>query len=129
MLDIELWKKKEEEERNAHIAVLNKDRQTLQLELQEIDGKLKNLNLEKGKRLNELKQQWNDQQQQIADARNRQAERLKNEDRLEQQRITAEKNNYESQMNRELHSQGADTDRLQSITSQRNEIAADLQFI
>ena len=47
MLDIELWKKKEEEERNAHIAVLNKDRQTLQLELQEIDGKLKNLNLEK----------------------------------------------------------------------------------
>lgn len=129
MLDIELWKKKEEEERNAHIAVLNKDRQTLQLELQEIDGKLKNLNLEKGKRLNELKQQWNDQQQQIADERNRQAEQLKNEDRLEQQRITAEKNNYESQMNRELHSQGADTERLQSITSQLNEIEAELQFI
>ena len=32
-------------------------------------------------------------------------------------------------MSRELHSQGADTERLQSITSQLNEIEAELQFI
>ena len=68
-------------------------------------------------------------QQDIAHEKETQAGSIRLEDKEEQQRIATEKAEYERQMKQELHSQGADTERLQQISSQLRDIDRELQFI
>lgn len=68
-------------------------------------------------------------QQDIAHEKDTQAGSIRLEDKEEQQRIATEKAEYERQMKQELHSQGADTERLQQISSQLRDIDRELQFI
>lgn len=129
MLDLDDWKKKAEAERAAKLRKLEEEKQRIAAELKEIDGKLNNLNREKSEKLNQLKQEWNRVQQDIAHEKETQAGSIRLEDKEEQQRIATEKAEYERQMKQELHSQGADTERLQQISSQLRDIDRELQFI
>ena len=129
MLDLDDWKKKAEAERTAKLRKLEEEKQRIAAELKEIDGKLNNLNREKSEKLNQLKQEWNRVQQDIAHEKETQAGSIRLEDKEEQQRIATEKAEYERQMKQELHSQGADTERLQQISSQLRDIDRELQFI
>lgn len=66
MLDLEEWKKKANEERNAKINRLENEQRKRVAELDGINSKLKNLNKEKTEKLDSLKQEWNKQQQALA---------------------------------------------------------------
>lgn len=47
----------------------------------------------------------------------------------EQRRISSIKTEYEADMQKELHSQGADTERLQDIANQLAQLEKELSFI
>ena len=81
-------------------------------ELEGINNKLKNLNKEKTEKLDNLKQAWNQQQQTLATEKKTQAEIIGKEEKEEQRRISSIKAEYEADMQKELHSQGADTERF-----------------
>ena len=67
MLDLDDWKKKAEAERTAKLRKLEEGKtQRIAAELRKFDGKLNNLNREKSEKLNQLKQEWNRVQQDIA---------------------------------------------------------------
>lgn len=66
MLDLEEWKKKANEERNAKINRLENEQRKRVAELDGINSKLKNLNKEKTEKLDSLKLEWNKQQQALA---------------------------------------------------------------
>ena len=129
MLDLEEWKKKAEAECGKKLEALQQKKTGLAAELKRIDEKLGGLNEEKSRELNRLKQEWNALQQRIAGEKQRLAESVKKEDEDEKRRISAEKAEYESQMKQELHSQGADTERLQQIAGQLQDIDRELLFI
>lgn len=118
MLDLEEWKKKANEERNAKINRLENEQRKRVAELDGINSKLKNLNKEKTEKLDSLKQEWNKQQQALAAEKKTQAEVIGKEEKEEQRRISSIKTEYEADMQKELHSQGADTERLQDIANQ-----------
>ena len=129
MLDLEEWKKKANDERTAKTAQLESEKYKLAAELDEINRKLKNLNQEKVEKLNNLKQEWDKQQQTFATEKKTQAEIISKEEKEEQQRISSIKAEYEADMQKELHSQGADTERLQDIANQLVQIEKELSFI
>lgn len=129
MLDLEEWKKKANEERNAKIGQLENEKRRLATELEEINNKLKNLNQEKAEKLNNLKQEWNKRQQTFASEKKAQTEVISKEEKEEQRRISSIKAEYEADMQKELHSQGADTERLQDIANQLTQIEKELSFI
>lgn len=58
-----------------------------------------------------------------------QADNIRKEDKEEQQRIASVKAEYENDMQKELHTQGADTERLQNIAEQLQNIEQELLFI
>ena len=64
-----------------------------------------------GEKLDNLKQAWNQQQQTLATEKKTQAEIIGKEEKEEQRRISSIKAEYEADMQKELHSQGADTER------------------
>ncbi len=120
MLDLEEWKKKANEERNAQINRLENEQRKRVAELDGINSKLKNLNKEKTEKLDSLKLEWNKQQQALAAEKKTQAEVIGKEEKEEQRRISSIKTEYEADMQKELHSQGADTERLQDIEAEEN---------
>ena len=129
MLDLEEWKKKANEERNAKINRLENEQRKRVAELDGINSKLKNLNKEKTEKLDSLKQEWNKQQQALAAEKKTQAEVIGKEEKEEQRRISSIKTEYEADMQKELHSQGADTERLQDIANQLAQLEKELSFI
>lgn len=129
MLDLEEWKKKANAERQQKLHGLEAQQHTLRSELKKVEEKLKNLNGEKTEKLNKLKGEWKDRQQQMAAEKELQAETIRKEEQEEQKRIAADKDNYEREMQKELHSQGADTERLQEIAGQLMQINEELKFI
>ena len=129
MLDLEEWKKKANEERNAKINQLENEKRKRVAELDGINSKLKNLNKEKTEKLDSLKQEWNKQQQALAAEKKTQAEVIGKEEKEEQRRISSIKTEYEADMQKELHSQGADTERLQDIANQLVQLEKELSFI
>ena len=129
MLDLEEWKKKANEERNAKINRLESEQRKRVAELEDINSKLKNLNKEKTEKLDSLKQEWNKQQQALAAEKKTQAEAIGKEEKEEQRRISSIKTEYEADMQKELHSQGADTERLQDIANQLVQLEKELSFI
>lgn len=129
MLDLEEWKKKANDERTAKTAQLESGKHKLAAELEEINNKLKNLNQEKAEKLNNLKREWDRQQQTLATEKKTQAEVISKEEKEEQRRISSIKAEYEADMQKELHSQGADTERLQDIANQLVQIEKELSFI
>lgn len=129
MLDLEEWKKKANDERNIRIGHLENEKQALAAELEEINHKLKNLSQEKAEKLNELKQEWDKRQQTLATEKRIQTEAIGKEEKEEKQRISSIKAEYEADMQKELHSQGADTERLQDIADQLVQIEKELSFI
>ena len=129
MLDLEEWKKKANEERNAKINRLENEQRKRVAELDGINSKLKNLNKEKTEKLDSLKQEWNKQQQALAAEKKTQAEVIGKEEKEEQRRISSIKTEYEADMQKELHSQGADTERLQDIANQLVQLEKELSFI
>ena len=129
MLDLEEWKKKANEERNAKINQLENEKRKRAAELEGINNKLKNLNKEKTEKLDNLKQAWNQQQQTLATEKKTQAEIIGKEEKEEQRRISSIKAEYEADMQKELHSQGADTERLQDIANQLAQLDKELSFI
>ena len=129
MPDLENWKKKEESERAAKLELMKAEEQKLKLELQRIDDKLQNLNREKKDKLELLKKNWNDQQQQLKTEKEKQLGTIEQEDREERIRIADEKEEYNRAMKQELHSQGADTEKLQQNTLQLHTIEKELAFI
>mgnify|MGYP001335128956 FL=1 len=128
MLDLEEWKKKANEERNTKINQLENEKRKRAAELEGINNKLKNLNKEKTEKLDNLKQAWN-QQQTLATEKKTQAEIIGKEEKEEQRRISSIKAEYEADMQKELHSQGADTERLQDIANQLAQLDKELSFI
>lgn len=58
-----------------------------------------------------------------------QAEVIGKEEKEEQRRISSIKTEYEADMQKELHSQGADTERLQDIANQLAQLEKELSFI
>ena len=129
MLDLEEWKKKANEERNTKINQLENEKRKRAAELEGINNKLKNLNKEKTEKLDNLKQAWNQQQQTLATEKKTQAEIIGKEEKEEQRRISSIKAEYEADMQKELHSQGADTERLQDIANQLAQLDKELSFI
>ena len=129
MLDLEEWKKKANEERNAKINRLENEQRKRVAELDGINSKLKNLNKEKTEKLDSLKLEWNKQQQALAAEKKTQAEVIGKEEKEEQRRISSIKTEYEADMQKELHSQGADTERLQDIANQLAQREKELSFI
>ena len=129
MLDLEEWKKKANEERNTKINQLENEQRKRVAELDGINSKLKNLNKEKTEKLDSLKQEWNKQQQALAAEKRTQAEVIGKEEKEEQRRISSIKTEYEADMQKELHSQGADTERLQDIANQLAQLEKELSFI
>lgn len=129
MLDLEEWKKKAEAERSRKLAELDAQRRQLQQDVQAIEGKLANLNTEKTNKLNALKKDWNELQHKMEGEQQAQADAIRKEDKEEQRRISSIKGEYETEMQKELHSQGADTERLQSIADLLLDIDRELQFI
>lgn len=129
MLDLEEWKKKANEERNAKINRLENEQRKRVAELDGINSKLKNLNKEKTEKLDSLKLEWNKQQQALAAEKKTQAEVIGKEEKEEQRRISSIKTEYEADMQKELHSQGADTERLQDIANQLAQLEKELSFI
>ena len=127
MLDLEEWKKKANEERNTKINQLENEKRKRAAELEGINNKLKNLNKEKTEKLDNLKQAWN--QQTLATEKKTQAEIIGKEEKEEQRRISSIKAEYEADMQKELHSQGADTERLQDIANQLAQLDKELSFI
>lgn len=98
-------------------------------ELQQTESKLNNLNKEKSDKLNNLKQEWNKLLQNLNNEKSAQADNIRKEDKEEQQRIASVKAEYENDMQKELHTQGADTERLQNIAEQLQNIEQELLFI
>ena len=129
MLDLDTWKKKEETERQGKLELMKAEEQKLQLELQRIDDKLQNLNREKKDKLDLLKKNWTDQQQQLKTEKEKQLASIEQEDREERNRIGDEKEAYNQAMKQELHSQGADTEKLQQNALQLHTIEEELTFI
>ena len=129
MLDLEEWKKKAETERRKKLEELEQKRKDLKTRLQQIEEKLGGLNDEKSGQLNLLKQEWNALLQRIAQEKELQTKTIREEDKTEQTRIQEEKSAYEMQMKQELHTQGADTERLQQIAEQLRDIDRELLFI
>ncbi|KAB3746535.1 ATP-binding protein, partial [Phocaeicola vulgatus] len=129
MLDLEEWKKKANEERNAKINRLENEQRKRVAELDGVNSKLKNLNKEKTEKLDSLKLEWNKQQQALAAEKKTQAEVIGKEEKEEQRRISSIKTEYEADMQKELHSQGADTERLQDIANQLAQLEKELSFI
>lgn len=129
MLDLENLKQKTEEERSAQLKLLVAEEQQLKLELQRIDEKLNNLNHERTEKQQAIKQLWTEQEKEAEKELRQLVENVEHEEREEQQRIAAEKKAYRKQMDEELHSQGADTERLQQIAVQLNELKKELNFI
>lgn len=129
MLDLEEWKKRAEAERTAKISQLENEKLQRTAELEEINSKLNNLNQEKADKLNSTKQEWNRLQQTLAEEKKAQADLIGKEEKEEQQRISSVKAEYEADMQKELHSQGADTERLQDIADQLGKLEKELAFI
>lgn len=129
MLDLEEWKKKAEAERTAKITQLENEKYKLTTELEDINGKLKNLNQERADKLNTLKLEWTRLQQTIAEEKKARTELISKEEKDEQRRISSIKAEYEGDMQKELHSQGADTERLQDIADQLSKLEKELAFI
>lgn len=59
----------------------------------------------------------------------KQADTIQQEEQEEQKRIASVKADYENDMQKELHKQGADTERLQDIAKQLLDIEQELLFI
>ena len=129
MLDLENWKKKAEAERNRKLHELEEQKMQAHNELQQTESKLNNLNKEKSDKLNNLKQEWNKLLQNLNNEKSAQADNIRKEDKEEQQRIASVKAEYENDMQKELHTQGADTERLQNIAEQLQNIEQELLFI
>ena len=129
MLDLEEWKKKAETERNSKIRQLENEKCRLSAELEEINSRLQNLNREKAVKLDRIKQEWNGLQQKLAEEKKAQADLIGQEEKNEQRRISSVKAEYEADMQKELHSQGADTERLQGIADQLGRLEKELAFI
>ena len=98
-------------------------------ELKQIEAKLNNLNKEKAEKLNTLKQEWSGLQHNLANEKKKQADTIQQEEQEEQKRIASVKADYENDMQKELHKQGADTERLQDIAKQLQDIEQELLFI
>lgn len=128
-LELETLKKQAETERTSKLNLLNTEEQQLEQELKIINEKLNNLNREKSDKLQKLKQEWTQRQNDLNQEKKTQAETIDQEDKQEHQRIDAEKTEYRKQMKQELHSQGADTGRLQDIANQLKSIEEELLFI
>ena len=129
MLDLENWKKKAQEERERKLYELEAQKVQAQNELKLTENKLNNLNKEKTDKLNGLKQEWNSLQQNLTNEKAEQAETIRKEEQEEQKRIASVKADYENEMQKELHTQGADTERLQDIAKQLQDIEQELLFI
>lgn len=129
MLDLENWKKKAENERTRKLQELEEQKVQAYSELQQTESKLNNLNKEKADKLGALKLEWNELMQKLLNEKNEQAENIRKEEREEQRRIASVKADYENEMQKELHSQGADTGRLQDIAGQLQDIDRELLFI
>lgn len=128
-LELDTLRKQAEAERTAKLNLLKAEEQQLELELKLIDEKLNNLNREKSDKLQKLKQEWTQRLNDLNQEKKTQAETINQEDKQEQQRIDAEKAEYRKQMKQELHSQGADTERLQDIANQLKAVEEELLFI
>ena len=126
---MENLKQKAEEERSTQLKLLVAEEQQLKLELQRIDEKLNNLNHERTEKQQAIKQLWTEQEKEAEKELRQLVENVEHEEREEQQRIASEKKAYRKQMDEELHSQGADTERLQQIAVQLNELKKELNFI
>ena len=129
MLDLEEWKKKADTECRRKLDSLDRKKTELTVELNRIDEQLNGLNSDKSDELNRLKQEWNNLLQSIGQEKEKQTETIREEDKEERKRINAEKSAYEQQMKQELHSQGADTERMQLIAKQLQDIDRELLFI
>ncbi len=128
-LELETLKKRSEAERTSKLDALKADELKLEAELKVINDKLGNLNQEKSEKLHALKQEWNQRQEALNREKKTQAETIDAEDKQEHQRIEAEKAEYRKQMKQELHSQGADTERLQEIANLLKTVEQELLFI
>lgn len=129
MLDLEDWKKKAEAARNEKLTRLDEEKSKIALELASVNEKLDNLGQEKANKLNALKEAWAHLQNQLFEEKNIQQENIRKEEKEEQKRINAGKAQHEAEMQKELHSQGADTERLQNIANQLGQIEQELSFI
>lgn len=129
MLDLEDWKKKAEAERERKIHELENQKAQAHSELKQIEAKLNNLNKEKAEKLNTLKQEWSELQHNLTNEKKKQADTIQQEEQEEQKRIASVKADYENDMQKELHKQGADTERLQDIAKQLLDIEQELLFI
>ena len=129
MLDLEDWKKKAEAARNEKLTQLDEEKSKIALELASVNEKLDNLGQEKANKLNALKEAWAHLQNQLFEEKNIQQENIRKEEKEEQKRINAGKAQHEAEMQKELHSQGADTERLQNIANQLGQIEQELSFI
>lgn len=128
-LELNDLKKRAEEERTLKLNKLKTEEQQLEQELKLINDKLNNLNQEKSAKLQVLKQEWTKRQEDVNQEKKTLAENIDAEDKQERQRIDAEKAEYRKQMKQELHSQGADTERLQEIANQLQTVEQELLFI
>lgn len=129
MLDLEDWKKKAEAERSRRLGELDAEKAQLQEALQQTDTQLAHLNEEKAERLSTLKHEWTELQRKMSEEQQAQTETVRSEEREEKRRIASVKSEYEAAMQKELHTQGADTGRLQDIADQLRDIDRELQFI
>ena len=129
MLDLEDWKNKAEAERERKMHELENQKAQAHSELKQIEAKLNNLNKEKAEKLNTLKQEWSGLQHNLANEKKKQADTIQQEEQEEQKRIASVKADYENDMQKELHKQVADTERLQDIAKQLQDIEQELLFI
>lgn len=129
MLDLEDWKKKAEASGHQKLTQLEEEKNKIAIELASINGKLENLGQEKTGKLTVLKKAWENLQKQLADERNAQQETIRKEEVEERKRINASKAQHEADMQKELQSQGADTQRLQKIADKLIQIEEELSFI
>lgn len=129
MLDLEEWKKKAQQERTVRLAELEEEQQRLLKESQKIEKQLAHLNKDKNKRLETLQKSWLEQKQKLHNEKQQQQEILTREEQQEKERIAATQAQYEAERQQELHSQGADTERLQDIARQLADIEKELTFI
>lgn len=129
MLDLDTWKKKGEAQRAEKLKALEEKKQQLRMELEELAGRIGSLKKDKDEQLGTLKEAWKQTEQQLYAEKQAAADVIRKEDKEEQQRIAAEKREYEARMQTELHVQGADTERLDVIGKELESIGKELTFI
>lgn len=116
-LDLEALQKKAEQEKNQKLSSIQEEQDKVRSEIQQISSQTAQLKEEQSKKRQRLDNDWKRTQKALAGELDALKQKAHIEEEEEKARLSREKKIYETQMNQELQTQGADTNRLQEISA------------